>query len=289
MPQYFTTEEGVSDMKKKIFATVLILAMIFAFSACGGGSGSSDTQDDGSAEGTNAELMGESTDLISCDAGEIKFVGFQKADPKLIDEENAYVFVYEYTNHQDDPSACQSTFWIQYFQNNTEITANNITYYTDAKEQYDLLQAAFNEALKDGTVRFGQIVLPKDDSPVTVMAKEQSNQDHYEMIEVNLSDGTVTGSGSKGSSSADADVEALIQGDWVLQEVNTFHFENGTVSLSQNGEEMLSGEYTINYDTSEIDGVFHASDKDTKIHLPFEVKDGTLHIFNNNGEEMIHQ
>ena len=113
--------------------------------------------------------------------------------------------------------------------------------------------------------------------------------DHYEMIEVNLSDGTVTGSGSKGSSSADADVEALIQGDWVLQEVNTFHFENGTVSLSQNGEEMLSGEYTINYDTSEIDGVFHASDKDTKIHLPFEVKDGTLHIFNNNGEEMIHQ
>ena len=61
------------------------------------------------------------------------------------------------------------------------------------------------------------------------------------------------------------------------------------VEITQNGEEMLSGEYTVNYDTSEIDGVFHASDKDTTIHLPFEVKDGTLHIYNNNGEEMIHQ
>ena len=275
-------------MKKKVLVIAIMFAMIFAFSACGGGEGSSDSQDSGQAE---AGIMGESADLISSDAGELKFIGIQKADPKLVEEENAYVFIYEFTNLKDDPAQCQSAFWLQYFQNNTEITANSLTYFSEAKEQYDLVQAFYNEALKDGVVRFGQIVLPQDDSAVTIMAKEQNNQDHYETIEVSLSDGSVTGGESKGSgdSAEAADIDPMLQGDWVLEETNTFHFDNGAVSFSADGGKEFSGEYTINQDTSEIDCVVHDSGQDTKFHLPYEIKDGTLHLYNNHGSEMIRQ
>ena len=71
--------------------------------------------------------------------------------------------------------------------------------------------------------------------------------------------------------------------------MNVFSFENGAATVSQNGVEILSGEYTVNNDTSEIDCVYHASDGDTKIHLPFKVEGGELHLYNNQGEELIHQ
>lgn len=215
-------------MKNKILVIALILAMVIAFSACGGGSGSPDSQQ----ENSSSEMMGESTDLISCDKGEIKFIGFQKADPKLVDEENAYVFVYEYTNHQDDPSQCQNTFWIQYFQNGSELTSN-ITYHSSAQEQYDLVQAFYNDALKDGTVKFGQIVIPNDESAVTVMAKEQNNQDHYETIEVDLG-GKV--SGGNDDSSDSASTGAVSYAD-AVQIVMDDIKENGT--NDSNGERSL--------------------------------------------------
>lgn len=188
--------------------------MVFAFTACGGG-GSSDSSDAGN---TDTKLMGESTDLISCDEGEVKYIGFQKADPKLTEEENAYVFVFDYTNHKDEPSMCQSTFWIQFFQNNSELP-DDITYNSAAEEQYELVGAWFNEALKDGTVRFGKIIVPKDDSPITIMAKEQNNQDHYETIEVNLSDGTVSGGSSDASSDSSNSTEQLAIGDTAKTDV----------------------------------------------------------------------
>ena len=46
-------------MKKKVLVIAIMFAMIFAFSACGGGEGSSDSQESGKAE---AGIMGESAE-----------------------------------------------------------------------------------------------------------------------------------------------------------------------------------------------------------------------------------
>lgn len=274
-------------MKRKLFVITIILAMIFAFTACGGSGSeeSADSQDGGKSEKVEGSL-------ISCDDGELKFIEVQKADPKLTDAENAYIFVFEYTNYMDDPSECQNTFWIQYFQNNSELT-NSTGWRSEAQEQYDLVNAQFNTALKDGTVRFGQIVTPKDNSPVTVMAKEMQNQDHYETIEVDISDETVSGdNGDENDSSVD--IESMLQGDWVLQDENDhfFRFEKPLiVSLvdSESGNIVGAGTYTINQDSSSIDCVIKASDNDVKFNLPYKIEDGVLHLYNNQNKELLHK
>jgi hypothetical protein len=165
-------------------------------------------------------MMGQSVDLLSCDEGELKFIGFQKADPKLTDEDNAYVFIYEYTNHQNDPSVFYVPFWVDYFQNGSELPTSSTHHIVPNLEQNELLNAYSSEALKEGTVRFGELKIAKDDSPITILAKEQKNQDHNIMIEVNLSDGTVKGSDTSDSTSDSADsVEQLSVGETAKTDV----------------------------------------------------------------------
>lgn len=175
-------------MKKVLLFIILMLTSVFLFTACK--SGESEIYDSqGSKDET--KMMGQSAELLSCDDGELKYIGFQKADPKLTDEDNAYVFVFEYTNHKEEPSECYSTFNLSFFQNSSELS-DEVSYSTAAKEQSELVHAFFNKALKDGSVRFGQLVIAKDDNPITVMAQEIGNKKHYEMIEVNLNDGSVS-------------------------------------------------------------------------------------------------
>ena len=274
-------------MKKKLIAMALIFVMIFAFTACGGGGG--EASDSPASETAEAGRMGNSIDLLSTDKGALKYIGLEKANEGLVEEENAYVFAFEFTNYQDDAADVQSAFEIQFFQNNSEINEAD-SYNSKGGDQYDLAGEYYNQALKDGTVTFGKIVIVKDDSPVIIMTKDKDNDDNKSMVEVNLSDGTATGgSEDKDSDSSSADVESMLQGDWILQETNTFHFENGTISLSGEGVDGLSGEYTVNSDESVIDCVLHDSSQNLKIHLPYKVEDGKLRLFNNHDEEMVHQ
>ena len=126
----------------------------------------------------------------------------------------------------------ESSFWIQYFQNGAEFTTAS-SWNSAAKEQYELVNAYFNEAMKDGTIRFGQIIVPKDDSTVTVMAKEQFKQDHYETIEVNLN-GEVSGDAADSSDSASAGAVSYADAVQVVMEDIK---ENGT--NDSNGERSL--------------------------------------------------
>jgi hypothetical protein len=198
------------------------------------------------------------------------------------------VFVFEFTNFKDDPATVQDAFYIQFFQNGTEIS-NNGSWNSVAKEQYDLINAQWNTALKDGTVTYGALVFQKDGSPVTIMASDRDNNDNRAMVEVNLSDGKASGGNEGGNNESSIDVETALQGDWILQEVNTFHFENGTITLSGEGVDGLSGEYTVNEGESMIDCVLHDSNQNLKIHLPYKVEGDTLRLFNNHDEEMVHQ
>ena len=180
-------------MKKTLFLVALMLTIVVVFTACGESSDSQGGQDE-------TKMIGQSVDLLSCDDGELTFIGFQKADPKLTDEDNAYVFIYEYTNHTEDPSMSSGTFRIEYYQNGSELSPSAYHVIPNLK-QIELLQADSNKALKDGTVRFGELRIAKDDSQITVMAHEKSNKDNSAMIEIDLSDGIVKGGDTSDSSS----------------------------------------------------------------------------------------
>jgi len=275
-------------MTKKKFTAILALTLVLVFTACGGG-GESSSNSQGSGN-TGAAMMGKGADLMSVDKAEIKYVGIQKADPQLTEADNDYVFVFDYTNHSDEAAEVQNFFNVKFFQNGAELNNSN-AYNSAAKEQYDLCSAFFNEALKDGTVRFGMIASPNDSSPVTVMVEEKYNDDNKVMIEVNLSDGSVSSNSSNGSEGdvSVSDIDAMLQGDWIPVGGGVFHFENGETYVTNNEDSYYSGEYTINTDTSEIECIMHAADQDLKVRLPYELKDGNLIIYNNRGEAMEHQ
>lgn len=171
-------------MKKNISVLALLIAIIFTFTACGGGT--SNSKGSGTA---SAEMMGESADLISGNGENIKFIGFQKAAKDLTDQEGAYIFVYEYTNNTDEPCYYGQHFKITCFQNGSELGPKSFTLHastTKANDQYDLLESNINEAFDGGTVRFGLLVKPEDDSPITIIADEYGNSDNRGKLEVNL-------------------------------------------------------------------------------------------------------
>ncbi len=274
-------------MKKVILTLVLVLTLVFAFTSCGGGGEStSDSQGSGS---TDVIKVGEGDVLMAVDEAEIKYVGIQKADPELTEGDNAYLVIFDFTNHSDDAAEVQNFFEIKYFQNGSELSTS-VSYSSAAKEQYDLCSAFFSDALKDGTVRFGKIAPGTDDSPLTILVTEKNNPDNKVMAEVNLSDAAASDS-SSGESSGEvsvSDIDAMLQGNWGLPENGMFHFENGETYIT-NGTDTYSGEYTINTDTSEIECILHADDSDLKVLLPYELKDGNLIVYNNRGEAIEHK
>lgn len=267
--------------------------MILSLAACGKTPAAG-----GSAEAETAEQASETSDPnVECidmeyANGGMKFVRVEKADPNLTDADNAYVFVFDFTNFKDEPTQAQRVFTIQYFQNNVEIKDAS-SWSSEGGEQYELVGAYFNEALKGGTVTFGQIFVPKDDSPVTVMVKyygEDEPDKPYQMMEVDLNDAV----GSTGEKAAEAlsaeEVDALLQGTWVLESGNTgyFIFDNGSISLVSGGTTM-DGTYTVNTESGNIDASVMGTDGKVNFHLPYKIADGAVQVFNNNGVAMTKQ
>lgn len=261
-------------MRKKFLLAFIVSLICILACACGGSTSESDSS-------SKSDTTVDSIDL-TYDEGNLKYVGFEKAVPELTEEENAYVFIFDFTNTQDSAAQCQSVFKIQYFQNGAELT-NNASWDSRGGDQYELVNAFFSEALNGGTIRFGQLVIPKDSSPITVMATRNGAEDTVQMMEVDIESVAVNNSTSE---SVDvADIDSMLQGEW-SNGTGTLRFDNGSVYALDNGTEVMSGEYTINTDESNIVGVFHASDADVKMTIPYFVEDGVLHIHNNKGEEM---
>jgi len=291
---------------KKLFVNVL--CFVIAMSLCACGASPVITNDSGAAtvtesntEKTDGENQGvtekENSEIdFTLDEGNIKFVKFVKAAPELTDQENALVFIFEYTNYQDRPSNVQSTFWIRCFQNGAELN-DSVSYSGAAKEQYDLIQSFFSEALKGGTVTFGKLVYPKDNSPITVMVEKQGSKDEYQMMEVDISapSSEKKNSGTTGETqgSADADVvtdvsaeevDELLQGTWELPN-GKFVFRHGNVIIYPT-DAVLAGTYEINTGDSAVVVTVKASDGDVKMTLPFEYSNGALTLRNNRGVEL---
>lgn len=291
---------------KKLFVNVL--CFVIAMSLCACGASPVITNDSGAAtvtesntERTDGENQGvtekENSEIdFTLDEGNIKFVKFDKADPELTDQENALIFIFDYTNYQDRPSNVQGTFWIRCFQNGAELN-DSVSYRVVDKEQYYLIQSFYSEALKGGTVTFGKLVYPKDNSPITIMVEKQGSKDEYQMMEVDISapssENKNSGTTGETQGSADADVvtdvsaeevDELLQGTWELPN-GKFVFRHGNVIIYPT-DAVLAGTYEINTGDSAVVVTVKASDGDVKMTLSFEYSNGALTLRNNRGVEL---
>lgn len=266
---------------KKVFTYLIVVLMTFLLCACSS-SGQSANGGIATSEKQDYDPMVETIDFTN-EKGSLKYVGFEKANSELTDYDNALLFIFEFTNHQTKPSQCQNVFWIQFFQNGKELT-NNASYSGKGGSHYELVSNYFSEALKDGTVRFARIVIPEDDSVITISAEIQgsANQNDYQMMEVDIS-----GSGSSSSSSVSSnDIDDLLYGEWTLDGSDgSFFFDHGDVTLTS-GSQILSGTYEISTEESAVKCVFKASDGNVKATIPFTYENGTLKVYNNKNQEM---
>lgn len=289
-------------MIKKTAATAITALLALTLCACGS-SGGTQVASNGNASEEAASTSSSSSETqtaeydpmvdnidLSLDGGSIRYDHFEKADAELTDADNALVFVFDFTNAQNTPAQCQSVFRIQFFQNGSELNGNH-SYSSAGGDQYELVGAFFNDAMKGGTVTFGQIVVPSDDSPITIMVSPEGAtlEDNYQTMEVAISgaDGSDSSSvGALASTSTD-EIDSALQGTWQTEgaEKGLFTFEQGSLSVSGSGA-IMSGSYEIDTDSMTVIGHLETSDGTVKIELPYEYDGSVLKVFNNRGAEM---
>lgn len=305
---------------KTILSVCLVLLLAFSLFACGkstSGEKDADAQDAMLSESaqnvseaekeTEAPTEAEEVDPyvtsidLTTQAGNLQYVKFEPAADGLITPysgseqsfEFSYVFSFAFKNFSAKPSQCQDAFRIQFFQNGVELDGN-YSYSSKGGKQYDLVGAYFNNAMKDGTVTFGKIVVGTDDSPITIMVSEKGNSDNYQMQEVSLTDTvdkqeTDTKTAESPTVSEEKIDEAL-QGVWNLSGQGTFTFLDGDFSLFiTEANQTLSGTYSVNLEESQIDATVSASDGNVNIHFPFTFENGVLTLKNNQGEALVKQ
>jgi len=282
---------------KKTLSAVLSMVLALGLAACGSSTSAGAPADP--AAGQAAETSGEAAPAQSSGASELavaegtlKYTGFEKQNAELTDESKALVFYFDYTNLTNEVKEVQNTFYIQFFQNGVELSKNP-SYSSKGGEQYELVGAYFNDVLKNGTVHFGRIVVPEDDSPITVMLSSKGEDKTNTMFEVNISGGEGTAAAAEPEAAAVTisaeDLDGLLQGTWKLSDnTGEMAFDNGSMVISGGGQ-MMDGNYEISTEESAVKGTFEVDGKTLVITIPYTYEDGVLKIFNNRNVELIKQ
>lgn len=178
--------------KNKLYACLLTMALCFSLCACGSSTAETKSEQESQisteVESTQ-ETIQETTPEVATidftlDNRNIKYVGIEKANDELVDEENVYLVIFDFTNNDNVPEMCQQTFWIQYFQNGTECNTS-LTRSSNGGEQYDMADKYFDEAMQGGTIRFAQLVQIEDNSPLTIMVSRNGGSE-YQMMELDI-------------------------------------------------------------------------------------------------------
>ena len=186
-------------------ARIAVAAMLaLSLCACGSnGGGQPSSGEQASTEATQTkegEKGGDSkVDKIdlSLEKGSIRFNRVERANAELTEAENALVFVFDFTGASEDPVAPTSAFIIDFYQNGVELTERP-SYSSKGGEQYDLVKAANSGVMKGGSVSYGWLVAPKDNSPVTVVVKGNGTlEKDQQMMEV-----AIDGAASNGTSAS---------------------------------------------------------------------------------------
>lgn len=260
-------------------------AALIALTLCGCGSNGNSSNGSGNAQTEEGILEVESIDY-STDRGNIKYGYVEKASEGLTDSKNALVFVFDFTNKQDKPTSASSTFIIEFFQNGAELS-DHPSYSSSGGDQFKLVSASSDSAMKDGTVQFGQIVIPKDNSPITILVKPNGyfSDSEYQTMEVDISDLDGMAAGAMNASAEQ--VDTALQGSWSVEGSGTFTFDQGALTVDASGT-VMKGTYEVDEGSSTIVGHLGTTDGSVKVSLPYEYgKESGLKIFNNRNVEMV--
>lgn len=289
-------------------AALLMVTALFALTLCacgsnggtGSDSGSQDAQSVSSASESQAAEYDPSVEAIdlSLEGGSIRYDHVEKANEGLTTEENAFVFVFEFTNKQSEPAQVQQVFRIQAFQNGAELTKNP-SYSSAGGDQYELVGAFFGEAMKDGKVTFGKIVCPQDDSPITIMVGPNgARENNYQTMEVPIDSlGSEAGSKTDAAEASTAgaaagataeEVDAALQGTWAVGPQGMFTFDEGTLSVEGQGMTLV-GTYEVDAASSQIVAHVETTDGSVKFSLPYEFDGSALKFYNSEGNEATKQ
>ena len=161
-------------------------------------------------------------DLFTEDGtGELKYSGCEYLPDGVMTDENyadakILAVLMDYTNTSDDPKMQQDDFWYRAYQNGVELDSSFGSYNPDL---YEPLSDYFKEVMMGGTVTTGQYFLLEDDSPVTIIANEQGNNDNKQSMTISLTDdGT---SDALGDLADQTNADGGLYGTWAVTSVDT--------------------------------------------------------------------
>ena len=251
-----TVSEAPTKKKLPIVPIVIAVALLAVIAGVGSQLGkksdskveapSSAAQSAGDAKEQGNYSTSEIIDF-TLDYGNVKYVGFEKASKELTDQDNVYLAIFDFTNYAADPARLTTHFWMESYQNGAQLHTDGLSYSMNDKEQYELVSNQYNaSALPNGTFRFAVMVPVKDESPVTLLVKENGGTSgKYQTMEVSL-DGKALSESAAGASSDTPKVEktsdytpeemlALIEGqigEKLASSNAKFWTENGDIYIS---------------------------------------------------------
>ena len=274
-------------MKKELLAVALILAMVFAFSACGGGGSESPGVTNNEAHSESEAIdLGEKI-LVDDDYVTVKAIQFYTDDwngtpakflqlkvTNNLDREILFNLPNGKTYIGDEQV---EIVWMDGNSGPLPGKTNTYSYRIYIKNGNEEKELDSLEELYDLNGKFEVQVYTEDKSYLDGDKDREYDYSLNEKADNNSTDSLDT-----------SEIDSMLQGDWSYGS-NAFSFNDGSLSILENGSEVMSGDYTINTNESNIVGTIHASDRDVKITLPYSLEDGVLHIQNNKGEELTHK
>ena len=251
-------------MKKK--HVLLLLVLVFCFSLCSCGNSSTSSEETSNVEEVKeeeetTEPVVESIDF-TLDAGNVKYVGIEKADSELVmDEKNVYLVKFDYTNNQSAPAQVHTTFTLDFFQNGVELYDNLGWSSAGDENQFKLVDGYFSDVMNGGTLTFAKLVQLEDESPLTIMVKENGGDpNNYQMMEVkiNSTDETKSNEESEKAPAEETTVEETVKDDSVKKikkgdkiETEDFEFTLKKVELTYDVEPSDTSGFFMHYEAED--------------------------------------
>ncbi|MBR2761389.1 MAG: DUF5067 domain-containing protein [Solobacterium sp.] len=246
---------------KGIIRKLLLAAASLSLIACGSSGGSS--------AGASSSGGGSSSDTLHfelktgiLDYADYEYVGKGFYAGGSGDPEKTVCFNFNYTNLDSDPKSYYQDFWVNAYQNGTELDTASGYSYSNAPET---VENTSKTVLQNGTIKVGVVYVLQDDSPVTIIAKHNGGSEKSNQLILTLE--------PYQDNSFDMN---RIYGYWEGKDDTSLTITSSKVTLKyskssstyRDNPNLWTDASNLHPDVSEIDP------------LRIEEKDGTLHLIN---------